>query len=275
MMEQYVLGYSAWGRPVFCEQGGTGRRRVLVCAAFHGSEWITGAVLQRFLTSFRRRPDWQAQAALWAVPWVNPDGAALAMGLLPTWSPQYIVCRAIGGSDPGFPFTWKANGRGVDLNLNYPADWEGAVRVKSPHGPAPMNWPRPCPLSEPESRLMAELAERVRPDVLVTLHAQGEEIYWQYRGFEPPEAQALGEAMARRSGYLLTEVPPESSRAGYKDWFLQRFRRPAYTVECGLGVNPLPLSQLDGICARVLPLLETALFGENAGDDCNFSLPMV
>ena len=275
MMEQYVLGYSAWGRPVFCEQGGTGRRRVLFCAAFHGSEWITGAVLQRFLTSFRRRPDWQAQATLWAVPWVNPDGAALAMGLLPTWSPQYIVSRAIGGSDPGFPFTWKANGRGVDLNLNYPADWEGAVRVKSPHGPAPMNWPGPCPLSEPESCLMAELAERVRPDVLVTLHAQGEEIYWQYRGFEPPEAQALGEAMDRRSGYLLTEVPPESSRAGYKDWFLQRFRRPAYTVECGLGVNPLPLSQLDGICARVLPLLETALFGENAGDDCNFSLPMV
>ena len=275
MMEQYVLGYSAWGRPVFCEQGGTGRRRVLFCAAFHGSEWITGAVLQRFLTSFRRRPDWQAQATLWAVPWVNPDGAALAMGLLPTWSPQYIVSRAIGGSDPGFPFTWKANGRGVDLNLNYPADWEGAVRVKSPHGPAPMNWPGPFPLSEPESRLMAELAERVRPDVLVTLHAQGEEIYWQYRGFEPPEAQALGEAMARRSGYLLTEVPPASSRAGYKDWFLQSFRRPAYTVECGLGVNPLPLCQLDGICARVLPLLETALFGENAGDDCNFSLPMV
>ena len=275
MMERYVLGYSAWGRPVFCEQGGTGRRRALFCAAFHGSEWITGAVLQRFQACFRRRPDWQAQATLWAVPWVNPDGAALAMGLLPTWSPQYIVSRAIGGGDPGFPFTWKANGRGVDLNLNYPADWEGAVRVKGLHGPAPMNWPGPCPLSEPESRLMAELAERVRPDVLVTLHAQGEEIYWQYRSFGPPEAEALGEAMARRSGYLLTEVPPESSRAGYKDWFLQKFRRPAYTVECGLGANPLPLSQLDGICAHVLPLLETALLGENAGDDCNFSLPMV
>ena len=122
---------------------------------------------------------------------------------------------------------------------------------------------------------MAELAERVRPDVLVTLHAQGEEIYWQYGGFEPPEAETLGQAMARSSGYLLTEVPPESSRAGYKDWFLQKFRRPAYTVECGLGANPLPLEQLDGICARVLPLLETALLWETSGEVCIFPPPMV
>lgn len=35
--------------------------------------------------------------------------------------------------------------------------------------------------------------------------------------------------------------------AGYKDWFLQEYRRPGYTIEAGLGTNPLPLSQFNEI----------------------------
>ena len=31
--------------------------------------------------------------------------------------------------------------------------------------------------------------------------------------------------------------------AGYKDWFIKRFRRPGFTVELGKGVNPLPIEQ--------------------------------
>lgn len=261
MMKQYVLGYSIWGRPILCRCGGTGVRRVLLCAAFHGSEWITALVLERFLTYWERREDLQAAARLWAVPRVNPDGMAVSMGLLPACSAQYQAAAAVAGGDLGFPETWKANGRGVDLNLNFPADWEEAVRVKGVFAPAPRNFPGKRPLSEPESRIMAELAERVRPDVLVTLHAQGEEIYFQYGGIEPWGAEALGKIMAERSGYRLTSVPPESDRAGYKDWFLARFHKPAYTVECGHGENPLPLGQLPEICQRVHPILETALLG--------------
>lgn len=259
MMKQRTLGYSVWGRPIVCLESGTGQKKVLFCAAFHGSEWITARILWRFLVEYGKRQDWQEAARLWAVPCVNPDGVILSMERLPAWSPQYIIARAIAEDDPGFPRTWKANGRGVDLNLNYPAGWERAVVNKGLLTPSPRNWPGPCPLSEPESRLMAELAEEVRPDVLVTLHAQGEEIYWEYGGIRPDGGAALGREMERRSGYRLTEVPPESAYAGYKDWFIDRFRKPGFTVECGLGENPLPLCQLDEICDRVFPILETAL----------------
>lgn len=261
-MEQTMIGYSAWGRPLVCRTGGAGCRRVLLCAAFHGSEWITELVLQRFLEELEGRTDWQRAAQLWAVPCVNPDGTALSMGQLPVWSPQYLAARAIAEKDDGFPSTWKANGRGVDLNLNFPAGWERAVEIKGLRGPAPRNWPGPCPFSEPESRSMAKLARRVQPDVLVTLHAQGEEIYWQYGGIAVPGAETLGQKMAKRSGYLLAETPPESSYAGYKDWFIQEFHRPGYTVECGLGENPLPIAQLDAIYRHVQPILELALLGE-------------
>jgi g-D-glutamyl-meso-diaminopimelate peptidase len=53
--------------------------------------------------------------------------------------------------------------------------------------------------------------------------------------------------MAFWSGYALLGTPAGGSWAGYKDWFLQEYRRPSYTVEVGQGVNPLPVSQFDQI----------------------------
>jgi g-D-glutamyl-meso-diaminopimelate peptidase len=67
--------------------------------------------------------------------------------------------------------------------------------------------------------------------------------------------------MAQVSGYTLAEPAPESSFAGFKDWFIQNYRRPGYTVEVGQGVNPLPLSQFDSIYEKNLGILVTAALG--------------
>jgi len=45
----------------------------------------------------------------------------------------------------------------------------------------------------------------------------------------------------------LANTPYVSSFAGYKDWFIQDYRRPGYTIEAGLGENPLPISQFNEI----------------------------
>lgn len=34
---------------------------------------------------------------------------------------------------------------------------------------------------------------------------------------------------------------------GYKDWFIQEYDRPGYTIETGMGENPLPMSDFAGI----------------------------
>ena len=65
----------------------------------------------------------------------------------------------------------------------------------------------------------------------------------------------LGNVFSSVSGYLLAQVPFESGFAGYKDWFLQEFRRPGYTIEAGIGQNPLPISQFDEIYADNLGIL--------------------
>lgn len=45
----------------------------------------------------------------------------------------------------------------------------------------------------------------------------------------------------------MADVPYESGFAGYKDWFVQTYDRPGYTIEAGLGTNPLPISQFSEI----------------------------
>ena len=87
-------------------------------------------------------------------------------------------------------------------------------------------------------------------------------IYWQFRDYEVPGARELGEAFAAASGYALEDTPYESSFAGYKDWFIQDFRRPGYTIEVGSGINPLPIGQFDEIYADNIGILTIAALGE-------------
>lgn len=105
---------------------------------------------------------------------------------------------------------------------------------------------------------MAELTERFDPALTLSYHSQGEVIFWNFRGYAPENAQGIGRLFAELSGYRLAETPAGASSAGFKDWYLQEFRRPGYTVEVGRGVNPLPLSQLAEIYERNRALLTLA-----------------
>ena len=53
--------------------------------------------------------------------------------------------------------------------------------------------------------------------------------------------------MAASSGYQIADPEAIATGGGWKDWFIQCFRRPGFTVEIGKGENPLPLSDLPSI----------------------------
>ena len=113
--------------------------------------------------------------------------------------------------------------------------------------------------------LVAGYTEYIDPALVLAYHTQGQVIYWQFRDYEVPGARELGEEFARISGYSLEDTPYESSFAGYKDWFIQNFRRPGYTIEVGSGDNPLPLEQFDKIYRENVGILVTAALGLPGG----------
>ena len=65
----------------------------------------------------------------------------------------------------------------------------------------------------------------------------------------------MTEVMALSSGYAVSAPEGLASHGGFKDWFLQEFRRPAFTIEIGKGKNPLPLSDFPDIYARLQEML--------------------
>ena len=237
-------------------RGGSSAKKVLINAAHHANEWITSVLALKFLEEYAEKtlgknPD----VTLFFVPMVNPDGVDLVTGGIDELSPSYYIARRL--SEEPFD-NWKANIVGVDLNSNYPAGWELAKQHKFESGytkPGPRDFVGPHPLSEPETRAMAAYTMQHDFAFTISLHTQGEEIYWQYENHNPPGATELAERLAKASGYKLEDVPSESSHAGYRDWFIEKFNRPGLTIECGLGENPLPIADFEDMYKKVAPML--------------------
>jgi len=257
-----LAGQSRLGCPIYALTVGRGKTKVLINAAHHANEWITSVLALKFLEEFAdktmgKNPD----VALHIIPMVNPDGIDLVTGGISELSPMYYLAKKMSSG----PFSeWKANIVGVDLNSNYPANWELAKKHKYDKGytkPGPRDYVGPRPLSEPESQAMAAYTQAHDFARTISLHTQGEEIYWQYQDYNPEGAAELAKRLENVSGYKLEEVPSESSHAGYRDWFIQKFNRPGFTIECGLGENPLPITDFENIYKKVAPLLwEATLF---------------
>ena len=273
-----VLTQTACGRNLRALILGYGPRKVLYSAAWHGNEWITAPILLKFAEDFAQALEYDSQifgvdAATLAenvtfilVPMVNPDGVDLVAGGISPEDVSYRNAQEIAAAFPAIPFPngWKANLNGVDLNLQFPAGWLRAREIKFMQGynrPAPRDYVGRAPLNQRESRAMADYTEYMDPALVVAFHAQGKEIYWSFQDYFVPGAEELGKKLATASGYTLTEPVVNSSFAGYKDWFIQYFRRPGYTIEVGSGINPLPLEQFEEIYRDNLGILVTAALG--------------
>jgi len=274
-----VLTSTAFQRPVSTLVIGNGPRKVLFSASHHANEWITTLVLLKFAEEFaqaiqsngsinnRNARELAETVTIYMVPMVDPDGVDLVAGAIQEGNIQYDLAKRLSEDYPAIPFPdgWKANLLGVDLNLQYPAGWLRAREIKFTQGftrPGPRDYVGRAPLNQFESRALVGYTEYLDPALVIALHSQGREIYWQFMDIPVPGAEELGQKMAQASGYTLTDTPYASGFAGYKDWFIQQFRRPGYTVEVGEGTNPLPLEQFETIYREVLPILVIGAAGE-------------
>lgn len=262
------IGQSVLGKEIPEISIGAGAKRIHYNGSFHANEWITTAVimtcLNDYLLSVTNRGiicgveafQLYEQTTLSIVPMVNPDGVDLVLNGPPeneSWRNRVVELNKGSLDFSG----WKANIRGVDLNDQFPAKWheEG---VGHPKQPGPRDYGGESPLTEPETIAMAELTRSRDFTRVLAFHTQGEEMYWGFEGLEPPESEMIVNEFSRVSGY--GPVRNIESYAGYKDWFIQEWRRPGFTIELGSGVNPLPFTQFDEIYLRTIGIFLAGLY---------------
>lgn len=251
-LEMTVIGQSVLGKDIPALRIGTGPREVHYNGAFHANEWITSLLLMKFIEDYAaayagRKPlrnrdmtVMYEQTSLWVVPMVNPDGVELVQQGLTSGHPYYEELLRWNYDSQQFS-RWKANIRGVDLNDQFPAHWEAERDRREVMGPGPRDYAGPAPLSEPEAQAMEAFTHGRSFHLVMAFHTQGREIYWNYRGLEPPEAEEAARRLAKASGYRAVKLT--GSDGGYKDWFIQEFGRLGFTIEAGIGINPLPIEQ--------------------------------
>jgi protein MpaA len=200
------LGQSVEGRPIRGRRWGGSGAGILVFGGIHGDEPASVEALidlARAVATEARR-----DAPVWLLPAVNPDGVAR------------------GG---------KNSARDVDLNRNFPARSFTAQH-------APGYFPGPAPLSEPETRVIADLMAREPIAAVVAVHAP-----FACVNYDGPAA-AWADAVARACGW------PARGDIGYPtpgslgSWLGVDRGLPVLTLE----LPPGPLSRFRAQAAAAL-----------------------
>ena len=271
-----VAGHSVENRKIYILKFGTGPRKILICGGTHASEWITVPVLMKWIreigalyiskdTAYNKSiEELFERSTIHILPMLNPDGIELQINGIAPGDPREETLIQWNNGSRDFS-KWKANIRGVDINRNFDAKWETCLALSKEAGitgPWSQMYGGKYPESEPETQAIANYTRQGDFDLVLSYHTQGREIYWSYDGIDVKGARRLGEKFSKASGYVLEEPDVSASHGGYKDWFIKAFKRPGYTIECGLGENPLPMTQFDQIYKENFQLLLIAAWGD-------------
>lgn len=262
-----VYGRSKAGRPIFLLSIGTEKENIFYSAGFHGCEWITVLTAMRFfedatisqregklINGYDFNKILKAKRLVF-MPCVNPDGTEISINGFHSAREYYTIVKSVGKNDH---IHWNANAAGIDINHNFDAGWEKLKQMELVQGiktPAPTRFGGLAPESEPETRAVTTLCRQIDFSRAMALHSQGEEIYWEYGENTPAESRSMALKLAEKSGYTLVENSGLASHGGFKDWFIDELKKPAFTVELGKGENPIPLRFFEGIYEKAFPML--------------------
>ena len=197
--EFFIIGYSVGGRPLEVYQFGSGPSERLIVAGIHGgNEWNTIALADELIAHLQAHPEIiPANVMLYILHDLNPDGEARGHG------PE-----------------GRTNDHGVDLNRNWPANWQAEWLEEGCWTLRPVSAGK-FPVSEPETKSLQLFLQHHKIDALISYHSAALGIF---PGGLPPDKGSvrLAKAIAAISTY---PYPPIDTGCQYTgalvDWASQ------------------------------------------------------
>jgi g-D-glutamyl-meso-diaminopimelate peptidase len=228
---------------------------MIVQYAIHAREHITSLLGLCQIKHLLANPKLRLDGGIYFLPMMNPDGVRLCCEGVGFVGDKNVKNRLLTINNYRSDFSlWKANANGVDLNVNFDADWgqgEQNMFYKSAQ-----NYIGRCPESEAETKALVEFTRRIKPVVTLSYHCKGEVIYWRFGQNEERlvRDKMFADALSKYTGYEL--IDGTGSVGGYKDWCIDSLGIPSFTIEVG-GDNyehPFPYEQFEVILQQNVDL---------------------
>ncbi|MHA6531149.1 M14 family zinc carboxypeptidase [Paenibacillus sp. BAC0078] len=255
------LGQTAYGRQLWAVKLGRGESVLFLNGSHHAREWMTSSLLMKMIDTYAQTyynngkiADYNVRSLLdevsiWIVPMVNPDGVTLSQqGTAGLPANLAKTLRQYNGNSTNFT-RWKANMQGIDLNRQYPAKWNTIKNATT--YPWYQNYKGKKPGQAAEVQMMMDFTHKIDPEVTISYHSSGEIIFWHFNTLSSnlSRDKSMARALGYLTGYSLVNPEKNPSGGGYKDWFIQEYGRPGFTIEIAnyAGESSVPLRQFNRI----------------------------
>lgn len=239
------IGQSALGKEIYVLKLGKGETKVLMTASTHARENVTTNYLMRcaeeLAIAYTKGTSYEGydiktlldKYTVYICPMNNPDGVDIVnAGANPV---------EVDSVTEWYKVVWKANGRGVDLNRNFPFMWEEMVaddKAGEYSKPSRMNYPGPSAASEPETQALIKLCNENGFEFVLNFHTKGKILYWHdnYNGDIPGDTKLVN-LVHDQLGFTVASSTAAISGAGggFENWFRSAFHKPGICIEMTAG----------------------------------------
>lgn len=247
------IGSSVMGKDIISVIIGNpdAEKKIMIYGSTHGCEYMTTQLMMKqlefYLDNYEtgqynnvKYNEILDQVSIYFIPSLNPDGVALSqMGT--SWIKDEELKAKLIKINKGSTnfYNWKATITGVNLNSNFDYLWD----LTPYYAPTRTGNRGTGPESEPESKAIANYTRQKNFNSVISYHAMGSIIYWYYyqTGANYNRDKALANELKAMTGYTLVPESSSAGYAGYRNWYIMNFGKPAFTIEIGSPSSRVPL----------------------------------
>ena len=228
-----VVGHSVKGSPIPLVKLGKGDRKALITAGIHSREYLTIAFAMRCIEEYAEAYYSKSgkygeydivtmlnEYTLYIVPMMNPDGLDIV-----TNGKKTLYDKSLKGT------TYKRNANGVNLNRNFPFEWNKITTGTSTNNE---DYKGKKAGSEPETQAMMTLCELHDFEWMYSMHLYGNNVYWRdSKNGVIPGDEALVKKLNKVCGFIISPstTDPNGYGGGFENWFRQTYKKPGFCVE--------------------------------------------
>ncbi len=265
------LGSSVMGKSIPMITLGKGDKSVVYVGAHRADEWLTSIILLRFINEYcelykqkgrmyNNTLDYTySEKTIHIVPMLNVDGVDYRINGVTNKNILYDRLLRMNGERGEDFSSWQANGRGVELSLNYNCSFAEYKKTESERGifcGAASGYSGTSPESEPEVGSLCNFL-RFNDSVgsVISLGLGDEQIRYAKGDVMTKKSLSVARSLSRMSGYALASPDVSDATDKLMEWCIRELGVTAFEIKCAEGKKSFSADTMFSIYADMREVL--------------------